>query len=1194
MRIKDFFVIMLLFGLNLVFLSIFINASIRGDHEVSQETSFEELSKEVMEAHEQRKIGKSLVSSRVEAFESLNKEPIETSRRSEMNDRITQTKPDIDDQMIPKHGEGKREAPPPSKVDLSCANINPENCKVVGKTPFNFYYQISDSEETISCLSSKVEDLKACNPQSMHIFTSAPVLPITTILNKRVLSVGSKYYIQNSIDSSSFPVQDSGNVQLGLVNIYSVRLTGECNITKVSLTNPFFVTLTSSNKETFYSIKKIGADDVNLIKFSGEKTVELPSDSVDGNHVLLCGDRVSEIPKIDVNKRNCLVKYKGKRYQQSACVHFNILRYLLVSIILFVPVSWFLNKTKDPMFLWYDFLGIIFYPILYILNWLWRYFPMKCSNCGNFSLITHSCYDTCVCNKSKAKSEHAENCPIITGKAFSKSEDQDVDDLSVEETESLTGSKKPKKASSKFRTFQLVVNTKISTGFLMFVTKVLLGFLIFSQMPKTMASKTATQTISQTETQVLCVSYCSAKPGCNKFLFKNEEVCIDNPKLKCNCLIRDGMINEEAYINGTRYSVSMVDNCLDRRCEFSSNKVEDLLACRLGCGQLKKLKSSKLQSKALKQGIVPRGASISQIYSSLRLQDGYIDSEESLHSLGDLPENKVKVEDEDIPEGVLPRQSFVYNSIVDGKYRYLISMDAIQSTGYVYSMNDAKMAPPQELVVFVKEAGVTYTMKTLYYTAPISATHTHVYSTCTGNCETCRKEHPISGYQDYCIAPTSNWGCEELGCLAIGEGATCGYCRNVYDLSKKYSVRQILTSHVTVKVCFKGFAGTGCQTITDSVPFQNSYYQLSIDADLHNDDLTAGSRVAVDPNGMLFKGNIANLKDSSLAFGHPQLNELGVLMFAKANLELSDFTWSCAVIGNKKVDVKKCGYDTFHQYIGLEPISDYFADEIDDGTMFVKKDFKIGKINLIVDLPSELFQTIAKKPKVAMVASACRGCLSCSSGINCDLEFTSDSIFSCRISWEHCTSEPEQIAMKKGTNVFKLNMFCSKDPTLTKIILVPSDDESMALEFETKNVEISDPETIIDHNDDAFNEEVEYDSDTSFKSVWDYIKSPFNWVASFFGDFFEIVRVLLVLTCCAVLFISISKLYEICHEYYSQEQYKKSSRKKEGDLEDDDEKKAQDDIIKSLRNQVTEDTTYKRNSNKSTRKAPFDDLIIRV
>ncbi|AER23988.1 Gn/Gc glycoprotein precursor [Bean necrotic mosaic virus] len=1160
MGFREVFVIICLFCLNLVFLDFSINAHTRGDHELSQEISFEDLSKDAVESA--TLLG---VDGKFKSGPLLDK-------------------PDIDDQMIPNRG--KRTEPssssPPSSEQLTCKRINSNNCKIVGKTSFNFYYQISDNETTVSCLSSESQDYKSCNPDAMQEFLSADVLPITTMLNKRVLSVGSKYFILNSADPSSYPVQDHGSVQLGLGNIYNVRLTGGCNITKVSLANPFYITLSSTAKKCL-CCKKIGSEEVNLMKFSSEKTIELSEDSLDGTHVLLCGDRVSEIPKIDINKRNCLVKYKGKRYQQSACVHFNLLRYLIVSIILFFPVSWFLNKTKESMFLWYDILGIVLYPLLYALNWIWQYFPLKCSCCGNFSLITHKCYEKCVCNLSKAKKEHAETCQILTGKIFKmkevKAEKREA--ITPDEIVSLNSEqeKPPVIKSSRFQTFQTIINTKISSETLLLITKILLGFLIFSQIPKTMA---------MSNEQALCVNYCRAQIGCSKFLWKNEETCISRKDLKCNCVIGKELISEEAYINGTRYAVSMPNTCMDDTCDVAEGDVENLIVCRLGCKKLRSLKTAKLSKRTFSTGIFSQSLSMNQIYSTLRMQDGYIDSLEALSTLGDPPSDKVVQIDDDIPEGILPRQSFVYSSVVDGKYRYLMSFDAIQSSGYVYSMKMLKWHPPQELVVYVKEAGVTYTIKPLYHTAPISSTHTHVYTTCTGNCETCRKEHPLSGYQDYCISPTSNWGCEELGCLAIGEGSTCGYCRNVYDLSKMYSINQVLSSHVTVKVCFKGFAGATCQTITDEIPYQNSYYQISLDADLHNDDLGSGSRIAIDPNGLIMKGNIANLKDSSTAFGHPQLDKTGKLLFGKANLDLNDFTWSCAVIGSKHVDIKKCGYDTYHQYIGLEPISNHYASEISDEKLFVKKDFKVGKINLIVDLPSELFKQPAKKPKVSLINSECKGCLSCGSGIKCTLEMTSDSIFAGNINWEHCTSEPEYIAMKKGSNIIKVNMFCLKNPSLTKMILEPSGDSDLSLEFETRNVEIIDPETIIDHNDDAFNEEVDYDNDTSFKSLWDYLKSPFNWIASFFGDFFEIVRVLLVLACCVFAAICLSKLFEICREYYKQEHYKKSVK---SDLKDMDEEDPEDpeDILGNLKNQITEDTLYRRNL--KPKKSPFDSVM---
>nr|ASN65332.1 Gc-Gn glycoprotein precursor [Chrysanthemum stem necrosis virus]UOF93146.1 glycoprotein precursor [Orthotospovirus chrysanthinecrocaulis] len=996
----------------------------------------------------------------------------------------------------------------------NCLNASMLKCEIKGISTYNVYYQVENNGVIYSCVSDSTDGLSKCD-SSQNLpkkFSEVPVIPITRLDNKRHFSVGTKFFVSESLTHDNYPITYNSYPTNGTVSLQTVKLSGDCKITKSNFANPYTVSITSPEKIMGYLIKKPGEDvEHKVVPFSGSTSITFSEEMLDGDHNLLCGDKSAKIPKTNKKIRDCIIKYSKSIYKQTACINFSWIRLILIALLIYFPIRWLVNKTVKPLFLWYDLMGLVTYPILLVINYLWKYFPFKCANCGGICIVTHECTKRCVCNKSKASKEHSSECPILS-----------------KETEHEY--KKHKWTSMEW--FHLIVNTKLSLSLLKFITEVLIGLVILSQMPMTMA-----QTAQ-------CLNGCFYVPGCQFLVTNKFEKCPE--KDQCYCNVKEDKIIESIF--GTNIVIEGPNDCIPNQNCFPNLPINSLIKCRLGCEYLDLFLHKPLYNGFPDYTGSSLGLTSVGLYVTKRLRNGILDSYNSTDKLsGMVAGDSLDRNDTNIPENILPRQSLIFNSIVDGKYRYMIEQSLLGGGGTVFMLNDKTSESAKKFVIYVKSAGIHYEVSEKYTTAPIQSTHTDFYSTCTGNCDNCRKNQALTGFQDFCITPTSYWGCEEAWCFAINEGATCGFCRNVYDMDKSYRIYSVLKSTIVADICVSGILGSQCTTITEEVPYEGTMFQADIQADLHNDGITIGELIAHGPDSHIYVGNIANMNDPVKMFGHPQLTHDGIPVFTKKTLEGDDLTWDCAAIGKKSVTIKTCGYDTYRFKSGLDQISDVPVTFKDFSSFYLEKNFNLGKLKVVIDLPSDLFKVAPKKPSITSTKLECTGCLLCGQGLFCNLEFSSDLIFSTTIYVDACSLSTYQLAVKKGSNKYNLTMYCSVNPDKKKMVLYPEGNPDLSVEVLVNNVVVKDPENIIDQNDEYAHEEQQYNSDSSAWGFWDYIKSPFNFIASYFGSFFDTIRVILLIAFIFLIVYFCSILTTICKGYVKNKSYK--SREK---VEDDD------------------------------------------
>ncbi|AFX74696.1 glycoprotein precursor [Hippeastrum chlorotic spot virus] len=1010
----------------------------------------------------------------------------------------------------------------PQESVFSCDSFTKSSCMIKGVSDFNAHYQIKISDSVFACLtdSEKIFDSCLFDPEiKRRDFLKMPVVPVLKLENKRVLEVGSKFFF---VDSSNNPIlsDPASSMLKPTISRLSVRLSGDCVISQVSMSTPYMIKI-KSNENIGFAVKNIrDPQAVNFQTTSGERSVYFKTQELDGNHFFLCGDKSSFIKKVDIPVRNCVSKYTNEPKKIFFCANFSYFKWIFIFLLIAFPVTWMLWKTKNAFSVWYDVLGILTYPVLILLNYVWLYFPFRCRLCGNLSFLTHTCSKLCVCNQCEPSKEHAKECYL-----FSKDT-------------------KKWKSLSLIDHFQFTINTKISSEFLVFLTKMLIAAILISYIPSSLALSMGKN---------VCVEKCYYSKDLER-LTTDKDGSSKNAVDTCECSIGE-LITETVYRDGTPVSrAATKNNCVlsSSTCLTSLNQAKNLFACRNGCNALVALE--KIPRVEYSNGY--RGTEYSGNLTVLkianRLRKGFVDNQADVRNL----ESRVSKElvyfkslkvDDIPPENLMPRQSLVFSTEVDGKYRYLIEMDIKKETGSVFLLNDDSSHIPMEFMIYVKSVGVEYDIRYKYSTAKVDTTVTDYLSTCTGSCNDCRKLKAPAGKNDFRVQPTSWWGCEELGCLAINEGAICGHCTNVFDLSTLVNVYQVVQSHVTAEICIKSLNGYDCRKHTDRVPIQTEYYQLDMSVDLHNDFMSTDKLFAINKQQKVLTGSISDLGDfSSGAFGHPQINADGTLLSVPAMIPRDHFSWSCSAVGAKSVNIRQCGIFSYNMIYALTQSKDFSILSEDQNKLYMTKDFLVGKLKVVIDMPKEMFKKPSSKPVLSETKVSCTGCFKCAMGLECDIEYTSDTTFSSRLEIEGCSFKSDQLGSYIGPNKKKFKAYCSDSLKDKSIKMIAEDQDELSIELKIDQVDVIDQDTIISYDDKSAHDENIHHADTGLATLWDWIKAPFNWVASFFGSFFDVVRVLLVILAVCVGIYIISYIYNLSFSYYKE----KRKRKMEFDLEE--------------------------------------------
>ncbi|AJT59691.1 glycoprotein precursor [Groundnut chlorotic fan-spot virus] len=1023
----------------------------------------------------------------------------------------------------------------------------PSNCMIVGKSTFNFLATMNEGDDYYTCPSENVTFYKKCkNINLLSDFNSEitiPVVPVMNVENKRLLEVGSKYF-EEKIGSKQHIV------------LHSVKLSGDCNISQLNSDETFNVNLETTEKLIGVTVKQMGQLDSKVQSFTGTFQYQLSEDSLDGFHYLICGDKFFHLPNVDNGLRRCVHKYQDNKTMLYTCVNFYWLKWAFLFFLIMMPITWIMNKTKGPLSLWYDLLSIVLYPLIYLLNNLWSKMPYRCDMCGYLSLLSHDCPPKCVCGRSDSGALHNPDCYFNRG--F------------------------PKKPSKKF---QFLMNTGITRNVTFYLTRFMLSTIVISILPNTLAL------------QASCGYNCYADLEQSKFLYIGSHSMPSARECDCKITKDSGSLDFPFKVVETYKDITgkTQTNIANKKCypdfdddcaDHLDTEVLRILACAYSCEALKMYIYEPLPSvhESYKGEAYGKMKPI-DLYSLQKSRTGVIDNRtilsrqepslstwektnsvmsKAIASLDKLDVSSIS------DSNTLSRTTLMYSSKVDGKYRYMIEQDLISDTGTVFEMVDGTMSHSKKLMITHKNVGVTYTIEYLYTTADIVTTKTSIYSSCTGNCEKCWEglgstDNP--SYHKFCLEPTSQWGCEDFMCIAMNEGSTCGHCDNVYDMSNSLDVYRVKEVHVSSTACVNAGKGYNCFNHDDRKAYTNDNYQVSITSTLQNDYISVGHKLALAKDGSAYTGNIADLMSADMTFGHPQLNKQGELLFAEEYIGKEQLSWDCEFIGPKKVYIKKCGFYTFDHFSGLEKLNEgsFVITGLNKITML--KDYSLGKIKTVLDLPIELFVETTEAPKVNIIDHFCSGCLECFKGLDCKYKINSNKHFASRISSDFCVSKHQYLIVERGSNEISMNLHCGVLPENAVLKMIVEDNENISLDIPLTKIEIINDKNVETLKDHRIQKSFQHKEDTDFHTFLETVTYPFNWVANFTNSALDLLKLALLFGFIILGLYVLSKCVNLGKEAYSHATiYIKKKKHDDNDSDvDDSEMYGEKNLVRRLK-----------------------------
>ncbi|AXP31987.1 glycoprotein precursor [Babahoya virus] len=321
-----------------------------------------------------------------------------------------------------------------------------------------------------------------------------------------------------------------------------------------------------------------------------------------------------------------------------------------------------------------------------------------------------------------------------------------------------------------------------------------------------------------------------------------------------------------------------------------------------------------------------------------------------------------------------------------------------------------------DIVLFVKSAHYESSADYIYTTGPTVGINMQHDEQCTGSCpRDLKKPGWLSFYKEH----TSSWGCEEFGCLAIGEGCVFGHCKDIIKPDLKVYKR---SGDETPKVviCATLPDGSYCHEISSFSPIISERIEIQF---LSNEAGRMPKIFGYKSNTIL-TGMINDRGTFSKMCGSVQAINNDVV--GAGNVR---FDYLCHAARRKEVTVSRC-FDNFYDSC--------LALNVEKNMVFDDKTNKIqslnrlmGEIRIKLKLGDIRYKTFEKDPAFDLKGS-CVGCIDCIRGMDCELDILASSDTVCPIT-SNCVPFHNNIKIEANTQKYGLKLKCNEETINIKV-----------------------------------------------------------------------------------------------------------------------------------------------------------------
>ncbi|AXP33564.1 glycoprotein precursor [Abras virus] len=336
------------------------------------------------------------------------------------------------------------------------------------------------------------------------------------------------------------------------------------------------------------------------------------------------------------------------------------------------------------------------------------------------------------------------------------------------------------------------------------------------------------------------------------------------------------------------------------------------------------------------------------------------------------------------------------------------------STGITLKAKDGSVL--FDIILFIKSAHYEAAADYIYTTGPTVGINMQHDEQCTGSCpRDLKKEGWLSFYKEH----TSTWGCEEYGCLAIGEGCVFGHCKDIIKPDLRVYKRNG-DEIPKVVICATLPDGSYCHEISSFNPIISEKIEIQF---LSNEAGRIPKLFGYKSNNVL-TGMINDRGTFSKMCGSVQAINNDVI--GAGNVR---FDYICHAARRKEVTVSRCFDNFYESCLSLTTEKNMVFDDKTNKILNLNR--QMGEVRIKLKLGDIRYKTFEKDPAFDLKGS-CVGCLDCIKGMDCELDILASTDTVCPIS-SNCIPFHNNIRIEANTQKYGLKLKCNEETITIKV-----------------------------------------------------------------------------------------------------------------------------------------------------------------
>ncbi|AIN55748.1 glycoprotein precursor [Tapirape virus] len=319
-----------------------------------------------------------------------------------------------------------------------------------------------------------------------------------------------------------------------------------------------------------------------------------------------------------------------------------------------------------------------------------------------------------------------------------------------------------------------------------------------------------------------------------------------------------------------------------------------------------------------------------------------------------------------------------------------------------------------DIVVYILSSEVMATYDFAYTTGTTKTFTTYHDEICNDHCPKTIKGMPKEALSFY-KERTSQWGCEEWGCLAINTGCIYGWCTDVISNDAKVYQKSV-EGIVKINLCITMPTQTFCHLIEGVEPSIGE----TISAQLSTIDVEHFKTPILVRDGLVYHGQINARGSFAPICGSVQ--KVGSKTYGVGTAQV-DYT--CHLAQRKDIIVRRCFTNHYKSCLGLERYDVILGKRTNNTVRLKRNNLNLGDLSIKVMLGDISFKQFSESAEVQFKAK-CVGCVECIDGISCNIEIHSDRDYTCPIKSDDCDLFYHNIMISEEKSEYNIKMKCDK------------------------------------------------------------------------------------------------------------------------------------------------------------------------